>query len=135
MESLGLKSINMLSKEQYENIEQPAHDELYVVSHSGIGFPSSNYDDLELGASGTVYTAPGNGWFVFDKASNSNGQYGALYNSGINNDAIINIAQNVISTTSNLGLTVAAKKGDKVHLDYNLGGALICWRFVYAEGE
>lgn len=29
---------------------------------SGLGMPSSKYIDLTLGASGTTYTAPANGW-------------------------------------------------------------------------
>lgn len=130
MESLGLKSINMLSKEQYENIEQPAHDELYVVSHSGIGFPSANYDIVELGASGTQYTAPANGWFTtICKTTAANGwcnirnektQLGTMCQAATNNTELRNI--------------VMAKKGEPIAVWYG-DVSFSLFRFVYGEGE
>ena len=100
--------------------------------------PSNRYIDLTLGASGTTYTAPENGWFVFDKASTAANQYAALYNTGKSADVstLKNIAQMVIPVAnSNLGLTIPALKGDIVHLDYSLAGNTFTWRFVYAEGN
>lgn len=129
METLGLKSINMLSKEQYENIEQPAHDELYVVSHSGIGFPSANYEDLELGASGTEYVAPANGWVTIAKVSSASAQVLSLAARGM--------PTTNYSSGSGQGLKVyiPVVKGETFVVDYTAGGATERFRFIYAEGE
>lgn len=131
METLGLKSINMLSKEQYENIEQPAHDELYVVSHSGIGFPSANYDDLELGASGTEYIAPANGYFVFGKSATAANQYVFFENT---NSTMKLLVYTPASTGKARGV-MWARKGEKVLVEYTAAGATDAFKFIYSEGE
>ena len=104
---------------------------------SSLGMPSNKYIDLTLGASGTTYTAPANGWFVLDKAATAANQYAALYNTGngTTTSTLKGIAQTVIPVASNLGLTIPALKGDIVYLDYTLAGDILVWRFVYAQGE
>ena len=129
-ETLGLKNINMLSKEQYDAIAEPARDELFVVSSSGFGFPSNNYDDLELGASGTQYTAPANGWFTtICKTTAANGwcnmrnektQLGTMCQAATNNTELRNI--------------VIAKKGEPIAVWYG-DVSVSLFRFVYSEGE
>lgn len=123
--TLGLKNINLLTKEQYDGIAEPVKDELYAVSGSGFGFPSSNYDDLELGASGTTYTAPANGWFDLRKGASS-GQY-------------IKLISTVESCVNSSGQVISAflpiRKGQTVKVDYTATGTTYGFRFVYAEGE
>ena len=79
METLGLKNINMLTKERFDGITELAADELYAVSSSGFGKPSSKYIDLTLGASGTEYTAPADGFVAVGGHATATGGYAELY--------------------------------------------------------
>ena len=96
---------------------------------SGLGFPSNRYIDLTLGASGSTYIAPANGYFVLSKNSTASGQY-------------INISANkiielIISTASGQGLeaTLPVLKGVSATIGYGVGGTTNSFRFVYAEGD
>lgn len=131
MTTLGLKNVNMLTKEQYDTIAEPVKDELYAISGSGFGFPSSKYEDLELGASGTEYTAPANGWILLGKTSTASGQFVSIINNGTQFGA------NVFSTASGqtLRVPVQCKKGDKIMVAYSAAGTTAVFRFIYAEGE
>ena len=118
-------------------IEETLVNKTNKVQAAEASMPSGKYIDLTLGASGTTYTAPANGWFVLDKAATAANQYAALYNTGngTTTSTLKGIAQTVIPVASNLGLTIPALKGDIVHLDYTLAGDTVVWRFVYAQGE
>ena len=121
----GLKNVNLMTKEQYDGISDLASDELYAVSGSGIGFPSSSHEDLTLGASGTKYTAPANGWFDLRKSASS-GQY-------------IKLISKVESCVNSSGQVISAflpiRKGQTVQVDYTATGTTHTFRFIYAEGE
>jgi hypothetical protein len=133
MQTLGLKNINLLTKEQFDGIETPATDELYAVSGSGYGFPSDRYIDLEVGASNTIYTAPANGWFRISGSATGNGAFIAL----INQTKSIP-AQGATGTAKGNALytNVVARKNDEVLMYYaNIDAASIVLKFVYAEGE
>ena len=131
MTTLGLKNINLLSKGQYEDVSEPVQDELYAISGSGFGFPSSKYEDLELGATGTEYIAPANGYFNLIKISASTNQY----------ISILNITKGYSSNSfcptsgSTLRILFSAQKGDVIQINYSLSGATDTFRFIYAEGE
>ena len=130
-EITGLKNINMLSKEQFENIEEVSLDELFLVSGSGAGFPSSTYEDLTVGASDTKYTAPANGWFaVTAQVVNSTSNYVSYvdHSSG----------GRITCTSTGYsygGALVPCQKGQWIlfHYESSVGGRKV--RFVYAEGE
>ena len=108
-------------------------------------FPSSKYTDLTLGASGTKYTAPANGWFNFFGVGASINAKCALGMYISNNGETIHttprsVIQYVHGTTVCFGM-FPVKKGDIVVLNYenitfsygnynNLG-----LKFIYAEGE
>lgn len=93
---------------------------------SGLGMPSNRYIDLTLGASGTKYTAPANGWFAVRVPFTGN-QACSLSN-----------ANSLLGSqcTSNGGWTgytsIPTNKGDVITLLYNCTPNL--FRFVYAEG-
>ena len=88
--------------------------------------PSDTYEDLTLGASGTTYTAPANGWFYF-------------YSSSISNSILYN-------TTKSYGLTVigasgyvnnnllSVNKNDVVRLTYSTDSGS-SFKFYYAVGS
>ena len=124
----NLKNVNLMSQDMFESIEQ-VDDELYAVSASGIGFPSSRYEDLVLGASGTSYTAPANGYFylqmvyVADKAVD-------IWNNTTNTGCIMSAASSGLS----LRAMTPCRKGDIVFVNYTATTAE-AFRFVYAEGE
>lgn len=93
---------------------------------SRMSMPSNKYIDLTLGASGTTYTAPANGWFAFycesicdSRIVTKGGLFGntTLGKSGFANNN-----------------TVSVLKGDIVTLTYSesIGSSL---RFYYCEGE
>lgn len=104
------------------------------VLMSGMGMPSNKYIDLTLGASGTTYTAPANGYFFVDKLSGiSNG------NAYIQ---MINSATNICFNVSVYSWSIAALrawlpiiKGETITISYNAKGANQFFRFIYAVGS
>lgn len=106
------------------------------------GMPGSTYDDLTLGASGTEYIAPGDGYFVLNKTHGANTSVeiltmqnyakpttGAQWVDGL----IIRNFTNLNGVTS--GVFMPVKKGDKVAVLYSFSGATNAFRFYYAQGE
>lgn len=127
-ETLGLKNVNLLSKEQYVEIDEPVTDELWAISGSGFGFPSNRYVDLELGASDSTYTAPANGWVYLSKNATATGQYIQINQR--------QYALSILSPGSSRTLRFLAPvvKGSFT-VSYNAGGSIGSFKFIYAEGE
>ena len=97
---------------------------------SGLNIPSSTiYDDLTLGASGSTYTAPANGWFFINKKSNSQPQYITISASAYGVQDWAN------GSNQNLKLLLLVKKGETVSINYSLGGSTDAFRFIYAKGS
>lgn len=103
-----------------------------VDLNSSWSTPSSRYIDLTLGASGTNYTAPANGWFSFDIATNTTGNvYGHLKN--------VENPKFSISSFNNNGWEVQGflpvKKGDIIYYGYIIQGTLVSHKltFTYAQ--
>jgi hypothetical protein len=100
---------------------------------SSFGMPSDNYIDLTLGASGTTYTAPANGWFFVSKVT------------GVSTHTYLDLANNTTgfsmrsnsngSTTTVSAIYLPCKKGDIIRCLYNVTGDTSKFRFYYAEGE
>ena len=90
--------------------------------------PSEKYIDLTLGASGTSYTAPANGWFYLAKSSSAANQFIAMEG---------NIGMRIFATdiNANLPISISCQKGKSIKISYNVGGTTNVFRFVYAEGE
>ena len=97
---------------------------------SGLGMPSGRYIDLTLGASGSTYTAPANGWLFLMKrtADNSqnirficNGREDIAWGSGISNTDVISL--------------FPVCSGDVVTIKYSAQGRVSFFRFIYANGE
>lgn len=98
---------------------------------SGWGMPSRRYITLTLGASGSSYTAPANGWFFIRRTSTAENQ--SLQITG--NDAV----QSWIYSSASSQLMAVyrpAKKGEIVAISYTLGSDKNqIFSFVYAEGD
>lgn len=97
---------------------------------SSWGMPSDRYIDLTLGASGSSYTAPANGWYTISKQGTS-GQFAAFENTTAGGVTWIT----TLSSATDCRISCPAKKGDNVRLWYGATGATHFFRFVYAEGE
>lgn len=91
---------------------------------------SDRYIDLTLGASGSTYTAPANGWFIINKLAGSDWYYCALTN---NNTGEHDFRADY--RTSPCTPRVYARRGDVIKAEYNATGTLTYFRFYYAEGN
>lgn len=125
----AFKNINMLTKAQYDGVSSPATDELYAISGSGFGLPSSSrYQALTLGSSGASYTAPANGWVLFSKQVTASGQYIQANHAQFANNAIAS------ASGQTLMLIIPVLKGTFT-VSYNAAGSTGSFKFIYAEGE
>lgn len=98
---------------------------------SGWGMPSSRYIDLTLGASGSTYTAPANGYFIIRKYATGTAQAFYFHNK----TSGISTYTGSPSTGWEICLSINAKKGDIVEIYDSLGGVTEYFRFIYAEGS
>ena len=99
---------------------------------SGWSMPSSRYIDLTLGASGSTYTAPANGFFFVSKKSTAATQEFVFENRSA---AIFSVSQDAVTANRTIRITISAKKGDNIFTYYTLGGNTDNFRFIFAEGE
>lgn len=111
-------------------------EETKVDKNSSWGFPSNRYIDLELGASGSTYTAPANGWYYLQKLSGANNQYSFILALKDGETAIEYGAMEwtIMGNNGNVNI-LKVPKGKKVQIHYNLTGATEIFRFIYAEGS
>ena len=119
-------SVDSVANSNASNFSQAGRSYL-----SGLGMPSNRYIDLTLGASGSTYTAPANGWFTLHKGANSVGQYVYMNTTGID----IGTCFNVSSGTDIPSYFLPVKAGDTVKIDYTLGGETKQFRFIYSQGD
>ena len=98
---------------------------------AGWPMPSSTYDDLTLGSSGSSYTAPTNGWFSICKVSSATGQSLGFENS----TKKIGVASYSSATNQYIKCFLPAHKGDVVYCYYATGGTTNWFRFIYAVGS
>ena len=100
------------------------------VMMSGMAMPSDKYIDLTLGASGTTYTAPANGWINFGAIASQNGAYCDLIN---NSNGMVTSSNNVqLDASVNANLAVLKNTIVTVVYGYCKTSNL---RFIYAEGS
>ena len=90
------------------------------------GKPSNRYIDLTLGASGSTYTAPANGWITVVIGSSTQ------TNIHVNVDGPNLLSVNEGSEAISRGNFVPVKKGDLVSIYY--AGTPDIFRFIYDEG-
>ena len=98
------------------------------IKMAGASMPSNRYINLTLGASGTTYTAPANGWAYIDKTAGGTLKY-------------VNLGCGVVSEqmssfdTMRLKCFIPVRKGASFRCDYNATGTLNIFRFYYAVGS
>lgn len=104
---------------------------------AGWPFPSTAYEDLTLGASGTEYTAPASGYYTLYKTSSAANQFIQMINIDNTNNKtpLTNVVIRAHANGDYVGCIISCKKGNKVIINYTLGGATQYFRFCYADGE
>lgn len=96
---------------------------------ANLAMPSNRYIDLTLGASGSSYTAPADGYFTYmDHSSGVGMACLANWTNGLVNGI------NAPASTWLRRVFLPVKKGDVVELLYENGGTSQIFRFVYAQG-
>lgn len=96
------------------------------------GMLSGKYINLTLGASGTNYTAPANGYVTFCKTPTAVNQYLSVATvSPLPTIANVDRA----SYVTDLYIYLPVKKGAVFSIYYTAQGATKFFRFIYAEGE
>ena len=96
---------------------------------AGWAMPSSTYIDLTLGASGTNYTAPANGYYAIRMTST-----GAQFISMFNNNNGAQSYQVLPGSGWEAGTHIEAKKGQIISIAYNCPTKNM-FRFIYAVGS
>lgn len=99
---------------------------------SGLGMPSNRYIDLTLGASGTQYTAPANGYFILMYNTTSADSWALMQNESCYNIGIYQLSVNFVAEGSRVWCS--AKKGD-ICTSYYQNITPTRFIFIYAEGE
>ncbi len=102
---------------------------------AGWGFPSDRFDDLTLGASGSTYTAPANGWFWIQKLSSSTRQFLTPIIKDSNGNIKYTLTSQPTAAGYDAEILAPVSKGDVININYSLDGATKSFRFVYAEGS
>ncbi len=103
---------------------------------SSYSMPANNYIDLTMGASGTEYIAPANGWFTWEGFIKGSVGYFVIRSlpSNIGSQSYSNYNME----TGMMGVcSCPFKKGDVVKVGYYASTSITTtlFRFVYAEGE
>ena len=96
---------------------------------AGYGMPSGRYVDLTLGASGSTYTAPANGWFCFYKNASAGAQRVIV------STTTMRTIWTAVGSGTGVSFIQPVQKGEQMILDVNLGLETQIFRFVYAEGS
>lgn len=96
--------------------------------------PSERYVDLTLGATGSIYTAPADGYFLFIKTATASTQ--GIYIYVKHNGVTVLERYGVAGNSGFVRLDTSCQKGDQVYMDTDAGGGAInICRFFYAEGS
>ena len=137
-------SSGKISNFKSADVDSVANSNMSNISSAGrsfiseLGMPSSNYIDLTLGASGSSYTAPANGYInVIGSGTPS---------SAVNNIGYLlqNLSAHMLAGDQDYSsqgqyhvysATIPCKKGDLIQLNYYGGITTSYFRVIYAEGE
>lgn len=111
----------------YANVDASNFTDSGTTFLSGLGMPSNRYETLTVGASGSTYTAPANGWFYLMGATTGYWQL-------IANDGIYRIhLRGVTSGSDNQAGILPVLNDYVVTLNYS-NITSTTFRFIYASG-
>lgn len=98
--------------------------------------PSNSYIDLTIGASGSTYTAPANGWFWIGGLTDSVQAITQFVMRRVSDKfGVVFGTQGASLTDGWCGGILPVKKGDVIVVYYINSTADIGMRFYYAEGQ
>lgn len=99
------------------------------------GFPSTEFENLTLPASGQTYTVPADGWLCFSKKATATGQYIALIanDSTYTTEIYRDVRTSYYDTDECIVFPVS--KGMIVRISYSADGTTNFFKFVYAKGS
>lgn len=96
---------------------------------AGQAMPSGKYINLTLGASGSSYTAPANGWFAFKGQNNvANGLVEMTCNS-------VTFTTRSANAGNGISVSCPCPKGASMQMYYDGIKSTHWFKFIYAEGE
>lgn len=95
----------------------------------GMAMPSNKYINLTLGASGTRYTAPADGYLYFSKRATGPNQWWQMSNGVYSESKWSSGDGQAISGA------VPTRKGNSMDVYYSLGGQTLSFQFFYAVGS
>ena len=112
------------------NIKTPFHAVDYsdteFIGHQAM--PSDKYVNLTLGANGSTYTAPADGYLTLVKGATASGQYMIFINNR-NSASVSSIATGAL----NCRLLMPVSKGDVITINYTVDGTTGLFKFIYAN--
>lgn len=99
--------------------------------------PSKKYINLELGISGTVYTAVANGYIQLVKQATAANQYLVAYDTNLPSTTVDENTIAIKWSTSSVNdvLYFPVRKGQQFIIGYTFGGQTIAFRLIFAQGE
>ena len=103
-----------------------------AIAHNAA--PSDTFENLTLGASGTEYIAPADGYVHLGKKATTGGQSIGMYPRDVNNVELGGIKA-ISYTNDYMYIFLPVRKGQKYRVYYSADGALDWFRFFYAVGS
>lgn len=101
-----------------------------LMAHNAM--PSNVYDNLTLGASGSTYTAPADGYFAISKTAGGSGFSYVQLSNGV---FTTSVREERGDSSADLFVWIPIKKGAVCPVLYNATGNLNYFRFIYAVGS
>lgn len=115
-------------------LAEQLNDKINFQQAAAAGMPSNYYVELTLGASGTTYTAPANGYVYVRKVTTASKQFLNITIQDTNGDVITSENQSSY-TGMHLKVWLPVRKGEQFKIGYTAGGETLNCQFIYAQGE
>lgn len=115
------------TKKAYSIMTKSAKNNEYMAH---MAMPSNKYVDLELGASGTTYTAPADGYCYLNTMNHNN-----YMSVTIENKTAGYMVTSVDNAGSSVRILMPVKKNDTFEIRYGSLGTQTIERFIYAIGS
>jgi hypothetical protein len=116
---------------QYDVVTKSPKNNEYM---GHMAMPSNKFIDLELGASGTAYVAPADGYYRLTMKQAAAEQYAYLASYTDNDEPILSTTSKTATGTDSLSTWVLVHKGQKIKAVYNAPEKRV-FRFIYAKGS
>lgn len=116
---------------QYDVVTKSPINNKYMAH---MAMPSDKFIDLELGASGTTYVAPADGYYRLTMKQAAPEQYAYLASYTDSDEPILSTTSKTATGTDSLSTWIPVHKGHKVKAVYNAPDKRV-FKFIYAIGS